>query len=78
MFPFMMEDLGELDEMTKLFVMTCEYIVKPEAFDYAKWKGTGLPTTSQSTEKAARHTLPCGRHIRVRKPKKVLQHWNRR
>ena len=33
MFPFMMEELGELDEVTRFFVMICESIVKPETFD---------------------------------------------
>lgn len=48
MFPFMMEELGELDEMAKCFVMICESVVKPEAFAYAKWKGIGRPKTSRT------------------------------
>ena len=47
-FPFMREEFGELDEMARLFVMICESVVKPEAFDYAKWKGIGRPTTSRT------------------------------
>ena len=47
-FPFMREEFGELDETAKLFVMICESAVKPEAFDYAKWKGIGRPTTSRT------------------------------
>ena len=33
MFPFMMEELGELDEKARLFVMVCESVVKPEALE---------------------------------------------
>ena len=43
LFPFMMEEFGELDEKARLFVMVCESVVKPKAFDYAKWKGIGRP-----------------------------------
>ena len=48
MFPFMMEELGELDDIARLFVMLCESVVKPEDFDYAKWNGIGRPKTSRT------------------------------
>lgn len=48
-FPFMREEFGELDEMDRLFVTVCESVVKPEAFEYAKWKGIGRPTTSRTS-----------------------------
>lgn len=49
MFPFMREEFGELDEMDRIFVTVCESVVKPEAFEYAKWKGIGRPTTSRTS-----------------------------
>lgn len=42
-FPFMMNEVGELTEKNRLFVAVCEAEVKPETFDYAKWKGVGRP-----------------------------------
>ena len=47
--PFMREEFGELDEMDRLFVTVCESVVKPEAFEYAKWKGIGRPTTNRTS-----------------------------
>ena len=43
LFPFVMNDVGELTEKNKLFVAVCEAAVKPETFEYAKWKGIGRP-----------------------------------
>jgi len=48
MFPFMREELGELDEMDRLFVMICESVVKPEELGYAKWQGIGRPKTNRT------------------------------
>ena len=42
-FPFMEEEVGELGPKARLFVTICEAVVKPEAFEYAKWKGVGRP-----------------------------------
>ena len=41
LFPFMMNEVGELTEKNKVFVAVCEAAVKPETFEYAKWKGIG-------------------------------------
>ena len=67
-FPFMREEVGELDEKARLFVMICEAIVKPEAFDYAKWKGLGRPPTCRmSVFKAflfkALHDIPTTKEL---------------
>ena len=43
LFPFMMNEVGELTEKNKVFVAVCEAAVKPETFEYAKWKGIGCP-----------------------------------
>ena len=43
LFPFMMNEVGELTEKNKVFVAVCEAAVKPETFEYAKWKGIGRP-----------------------------------
>ena len=42
-FPFMMNEVGELTDKNKLFVTVCEAVVKPEMFEYAKKKATGRP-----------------------------------
>lgn len=42
-FPFLDEEVGELGEKAHLFVAVCEAVVKPESFEYAKWKGNGHP-----------------------------------
>ena len=39
----MMNEVGELTEKNKVFVAVCEAAVKPETFEYAKWKGIGRP-----------------------------------
>lgn len=38
----MEEEVGELGSKVRLFVTVCEAVVKPETFEYAKWKGGGL------------------------------------
>ena len=43
LFPFMMNEVGDLTEKNKLFVTVCEAVVKPEDFEYAKRKDTGRP-----------------------------------
>jgi hypothetical protein len=43
LFPFMMNEVGGLTEKNKVFVAICEAAVKPETFEYAKWKGIGRP-----------------------------------
>ena len=42
-FPFMLNEVGELTDKNRLLVVVCESIVKPEEFAYAKWKGVGRP-----------------------------------
>ena len=37
----LMNEVGELTEKNKVFVAVCEAAVKPETFEYAKWKGIG-------------------------------------
>lgn len=37
------EDFGPLDERYQLFVSTCEAVIKPDDFAYAKWTGNGRP-----------------------------------
>ena len=47
MFPFMMNEVGELTEKNRLFVAVCEAVVEPESFAYAKWKGVGRPPSDR-------------------------------
>lgn len=42
-FPFMLNEVGELTDKNRLFVVVCESTVKPEEFEYARWKGIGRP-----------------------------------
>ena len=42
-FPFMLNEVGELTDKNRLLVVVCESIVKPEEFAYARWKGIGRP-----------------------------------
>ena len=42
-FPFIMEEVGELDYDHRLFVSVCEAVIDPEEFEYAKWCGNGHP-----------------------------------
>ena len=42
-FPFIMEEVGELDYDHRLFVSVCEVVIDPKEFEYAKWCGNGRP-----------------------------------
>ena len=42
-FPFVMDEVGELTDKNRLFVVVCEATMKPEEFEYARWKGVGRP-----------------------------------
>lgn len=42
-FPFVMDEVGELDKDHRLFVAVCEAVIDTNAFDYAKWIGNGRP-----------------------------------
>ena len=42
-FPFIMEEVGELDYDHRLFVSVCEAVIDPKEFEYAKWCGNGRP-----------------------------------
>jgi len=42
-FPFVMDEVGELDQDHKLFVTVCEAVIDTNEFNYAKWIGNGRP-----------------------------------
>ena len=42
-FPFVMDEVGELDQDHKLFVAVCEAVIDTDEFNYAKWIGNGRP-----------------------------------
>ena len=42
-FPFIMEEVWELDYGHRLFVSVCEAVIDPKEFEYAKWCGNGRP-----------------------------------
>lgn len=42
-FPFITEEVGELDSEHRLFVSVCEAVIDPKEFEYAKWCGNGRP-----------------------------------
>ena len=46
-FPFIMEEVGELDDGHKLFVEVCEAVIDPKDFEYARWAGNGRPKASR-------------------------------
>ena len=43
LFPFMREEIGELDDDFRLFVAVCEAVVDETDFWYAVWRGNGRP-----------------------------------
>ena len=46
-FPWIDDNIGELDGKHRLFMAVCEAVVNPREFDYAKWKGNGRPPCSR-------------------------------
>ena len=47
LFPWIDDNIGELDARHRLFMAVCEAVIRPREFDYAKWKGNGRPPTSR-------------------------------
>ena len=47
LFPWIDDDIGELDARHRLFMAVCEAVIRPREFDYAKWKGNGRPPASR-------------------------------
>ena len=43
LFPWIDDNIGELDAAHRLFMAVCEAVIRPREFDYAKWKGNGRP-----------------------------------
>ena len=41
LFPWIDDNIGELDARHRLFMAVCEAVIRPREFDYAKWKGNG-------------------------------------
>ncbi len=37
--PFIMEEVGDLDDGHRLFVAVCEAVIDPMEFEYARWCG---------------------------------------
>ena len=48
-FPFIMEEVGELDYDHRLFVSVCEAVIDPKEFEYAKWCGNGCPKADRGS-----------------------------
>ena len=46
-FPWVDDNIGELDDKHRLFMAVCEAVINPREFDYAKWKGNGRPPCSR-------------------------------
>ena len=65
LFPFMMNEVGELTEKNKVFVAVCEAAVKPETFESAKWKGIGRPPVDHMAVYKACLQLPCDSSLRT-------------
>ena len=67
LFPFMMDEVGELTEKNKVFAAVCEAAVKPETFEYAKWKGIGRPSGRRGGCRSATtlRPYPSGRRPRT-------------
>ena len=47
LFPWIDDNIGELDAAHRLFMAVCEAVINPREFDYAKWKGNGRPPASR-------------------------------
>ena len=47
LFPWIDDNIGELDARHRLFMAVCEAVIRPREFDYAKWKGNGRPPASR-------------------------------
>ena len=48
LFPWIDDNIGELDARHRLFMAVCEAVIRPREFDYAKWKGNGSADMGQS------------------------------
>ena len=48
-FPFITEEVGELDSEHRLFVSVCEAVIDPKEFEYAKWCGNGRPKADRGS-----------------------------
>ncbi len=47
LFPWIDDNIGELDARHRLFRTVCEAVIRPREFEYAKWKGNGRPPASR-------------------------------
>ena len=47
LFPWIDDNIGELDAAHRLFMAVCEAVIKPREVEYAKWKGNGRPPASR-------------------------------
>ena len=55
-FPFIMEEVGELDYDHRLFVSVCEAVIDPKEFEYAKWCGNGRPKADRVSSRSPPHS----------------------
>ena len=46
-FPWIDDNIGELDAKHRLFMAVCEAVIRPREFDYARWKGNRRPPASR-------------------------------
>ena len=72
----MMNEVGELTEKNKVFVAVCEAAVKPETFEYAKWKGIGRPSGRRGGCRSATtlRPYPSGRRPRTESASERVPH----
>ena len=47
LFPWIDDNIGELDAAHRLFIAVCEAVINLREFDYAMWKGNGRPPASR-------------------------------
>ena len=47
LFPWIDDNIGELDAAHRLFMAVCEAVIRPREFEYAKWKENGRPPVSR-------------------------------
>ena len=55
-FPFIMEEVWELDYGHRLFVSVCEAVIDPKEFEYAKWCGNGRPKADRVSSRSPPHS----------------------
>mgnify|MGYP000033727779 FL=1 len=55
LFPWIEDNIGELDARHRLFMAVCEAVIRPREFDYAKWKGNGSADGTVRVPAPTRH-----------------------